>query len=106
KRLMYKTDAVRVVGAVREPPLRKRWVLMVAGALALVLSGLSIAWLANRRPPPPQLTERRLTTNSLENTLTNGVISPDGKYLAYGDRMGLHLKVVRTGETTNVPRPE
>jgi serine/threonine protein kinase len=106
KRLMYKTDAVRAVGAVREPPLRKRWVLMVAGALALVLSGLSIAWLANRRPPPPQLTERRLTTNSLENTLTNGVISPDGKYLAYGDRMGLHLKVVRTGETTNVPRPE
>jgi hypothetical protein len=34
-----------------------------------------------------------------------GAISPDGKYLAYNDSSGLHLKVIDTGETRMVPQP-
>jgi Tol biopolymer transport system component len=34
------------------------------------------------------------------------VISPDGKYLAYGDYTGMHLKLIQTGETVNIPQPE
>jgi DNA-binding winged helix-turn-helix (wHTH) protein/Tol biopolymer transport system component len=101
-----RSDRRPPAGTVREPPLRNRWMFILAGALGVLVVAMSVTWLATRLPGPPQLTERRLTTNSLENTLTGGVISPDGKYLAYGDRMGLHLKLIRTGETRDVPRPE
>jgi eukaryotic-like serine/threonine-protein kinase len=92
--------------AVREPPLRNRWTLILAGVLGALVVAVSVTWMATRLPPAPQLIERRLTTNALENTLTSGAISPDGKYLAYGDQMGLHLKLIRTGESRDVPRPE
>jgi Tol biopolymer transport system component len=75
--------------------------------LAAVAVGLSVAWfLIHSLPPPaPQLKERRLTANPSENSLTIGAISPDGKYLAYGDGTGMHLKLVQTGETVNIPQP-
>jgi serine/threonine protein kinase/Tol biopolymer transport system component len=91
-----------------EPPPGRWRAIAPAGALAVVAITLSIAWLATRRPPPapPQLIERRITFNPRENSLTQGVISPDGKYLAYGDRLGLHLKLIETGESTDIPQPE
>ena len=50
---------------------------------------------------------RQLTTNSeRESGRSNGAISPDGKYLAYIDTRGLHLKSIDTGETRTVPKPE
>jgi eukaryotic-like serine/threonine-protein kinase len=112
KRLKRETDSARIVRAGLSSPsgaqkAARRWrrVLILTGALSVLVAGLSVVWLTTRRPPTPQLTERRLTTNSLENTLTSGVISPDGKSLAYGDQMGLHVKLVRTGETIDIPRP-
>jgi len=38
--------------------------------------------------------------------VTSGVISPDGKYLAYSDATGLYLRHVDTGETHPVPLPK
>jgi Tol biopolymer transport system component len=38
--------------------------------------------------------------------VNEGAISPDGKYLAYGDQGGMHLKLIQTGETLNIPQPE
>ncbi len=77
-------------------------------ALTVVAVALSFTWLFTRFTPhpAPQLTERRLTANSSENLVTGGAISPDGKYLAYGDQGGLHLKLIKTGETLNIPQPE
>jgi serine/threonine protein kinase/Tol biopolymer transport system component len=101
--------AVGPVEAVRELLLPTvRWPLVPAGILAVAVVGLSIVWFATHRapPPPPQLTERRLTANPSENPVTQGAISPDGKYLAYGDRGGLHLKLIQTGETIAIPQPE
>ena len=100
---------VAPVEAVREPPVQKpRWPLFLAGILAVVVVGVSIAWFATHRAPPPAppLTERWLTANPSENPVTQGAISPDGKYLAYGDRRGLHLKLIQTGETIAIPQPE
>jgi len=54
----------------------------------------------------PELKMRQLTTNSTENPVASGAISPDGKYLAYVDRRRLHLKFIDTGETRTVPKPE
>jgi serine/threonine protein kinase/Tol biopolymer transport system component len=118
KRLKRDTDSGRAVAstphlrdrrtAMRTSPLRKRWALLLAGVLALVAVGLSVAWFITHRPlpPPPQQKERRLTAHSSENSVNQAAISPDGKYLAYSDQMGLHLMLIRSGEVLNVPQPE
>ena len=54
--------------------------------------------------PEPNL--RQLTTNSFENRVTSGGISPDGKYLAYGDATGLYVRLIERGETRPVLPPE
>ena len=38
--------------------------------------------------------------------MLSGAISPDGKYLAYADMQGIHIKQIETGETRTVPQPE
>jgi serine/threonine protein kinase len=54
----------------------------------------------------PEIKLRQLTVNSSDNPVAGGAISPDGKYLAYIDTRGLHLKVIDTGETRTVPKSE
>ncbi len=54
----------------------------------------------------PEIKMRQLTTNSSENPVASGAISPDGKYLAYIDARGLHLKFIDTAETRTVPKSE
>jgi Tol biopolymer transport system component len=114
KRLKRDTDSARAtstppaVGAVREPPLRNRWALALASVLVLAIVVLTVAWFVTHQAPsaPPELQVRRLTANPSENPVSKGTISPDGKYLAYGDRAGLHLKLIHTGETIDIPQPE
>jgi Tol biopolymer transport system component len=93
------------VGARRAVPLRRWWTAL--GAFVVVAAAIFAYWLARRPPPaPPQLKERRLTANPTDNAVNAGIISPDGKYLAYSDQEGMHLKLIRTGETLNIPQPE
>jgi eukaryotic-like serine/threonine-protein kinase len=54
----------------------------------------------------PEIKLRQLTVNSSENPVIGGAISPDGKYLAYRDTRGLHLKLIDTGENRTVPKPD
>ncbi len=54
----------------------------------------------------PELRERRLTTNPVDNPVTSALISPDGKYLAYSDLAGIHLKLIATGETRTIPQTD
>ncbi len=108
------TDSERVVaaglprhfeGGGVKPPLRRR--LAIALASAVVIAGVILAyWLARPPASPRELTERRLTANPSDNPVNQGAISPDGKYLAYGDQVGLHLKLLQTGEVLNIPQPE
>lgn len=50
----------------------------------------------------PELEQRQLTFNSSENAVASGSISPDGKYLAYADWTGLHVKNIESGSVQNV----
>jgi Tol biopolymer transport system component/DNA-binding winged helix-turn-helix (wHTH) protein len=52
------------------------------------------------------LSQRRLTANPDGTPLTSGVISPDGKHLAYTDATGLNLRQVDGGEVFSVPLPK
>jgi DNA-binding winged helix-turn-helix (wHTH) protein/Tol biopolymer transport system component len=65
-----------------------------------------LVWAAWRLPSRrTEVIERRLTSNSSENSVSSAAISPDGKYLAYADNTGIYLKLIRTGEAHSVPLP-
>ncbi len=122
KRLKRDTDSGRSVAAIgaypgrdrrdedgaRRSPLQRRWILRLASSLAVILTGVAGAWLLlHRRAPqhPPELTQTHLTFNSSENPVLYQDISPDGKYLAYSDPAGIHVKLISTGEERVIPRP-
>lgn len=66
------------------------------------------AMLCSGVPPRPQptITERRLTANPEDASISSAAISPDGKYLAHTDKTGFYLKQVENGETHPVPLPK
>jgi eukaryotic-like serine/threonine-protein kinase len=90
-------------------PGSRKWIV-AAGIIAAVVIASAILWLAKTRTTArqsaPDTTLRQLTTNSFENRVTSGAISPDGRYLAYSDMKGMYVKVNGTGETRIVSAPE
>jgi Tol biopolymer transport system component len=87
--------------------LIKRHKKAAIGILAVVAALVALAWFLLHRPPKPsaELTQKRLTFNSSENAVQSDAISPDGKYLAYSDSAGIHVKLLSTGEERLIPRP-
>jgi DNA-binding winged helix-turn-helix (wHTH) protein/Tol biopolymer transport system component len=53
----------------------------------------------HRAGEPPPVRERQVTANPGDTPLTGGILSPDGKYLAYSDSSGFYLRLAETGET-------
>src|SRR6266403_4877762 len=75
------------------------------GCLALIIIA-SLVWTVWRLPPRhTDIIERKLTSNSSENSVSSAAVSPNGKYLAYADNTGVYLKLIRTGEVHAVPLP-
>jgi len=91
-------------GRARVAPLH-RWPLAVAAILALIAGSVSL-WFATHREPQPEPKPRRLTANPGGNPAIDAYISPDGKYLAYGDQGGIHIQVIDGGEARTIPQPE
>jgi serine/threonine protein kinase len=85
----------------------KRHKKAAVGSVAVAAALVALAWFLLHRPPNPsaELTQKRLTFNSSENPIGNTAISPDGKYLAYSDPAGIHVKLLSTSEERLVPRP-
>jgi Tol biopolymer transport system component/DNA-binding winged helix-turn-helix (wHTH) protein len=92
------------------PSKRKRWLAMAAAGVFVVLVAAALFRNADHEPRSsaalPQIKLRQLTTNSRENAVRSGAISPDGKYLAYTDRAGMHLQLIATGDTRTIPQPD
>jgi len=85
---------------------KRRWILAFAALVAICLLGVGVVWFVKRGVvPPPELTQRRLTMNSSENPVFSGIISPDGKYVAYSDATGIHLKLIETNEERILAQP-
>ncbi len=94
------TIAYRVRKFVRR---RRRIVTAVLLATLAVMGAIILTWMLSRRPKSaPQLKQARLTANPPDIPVLNAAISPDGKYLGYGDRKGIHLQVLDTGEALSV----
>ena len=93
-----------------EPKPRLGWRGFAAGVVAVGIFVSAALWFARRQQPssaaPPEVKYTQLTSNSSENWVDAGKISPDGKYLAYPDQVGVHIKLIETGETRTIPQPE
>ena len=73
---------------------------------ALILAALAILnWYSPGPQTLPEATMRQVTFNSTEEPVFLASLSPDGKYLAYGDSGGIHLRQIDTGETHLLPVP-
>jgi serine/threonine protein kinase len=86
--------------------LRRHRPSMTSALVAsMALAGAAIAaWtVPHGIQAAPELKQQRLTANVPNLPVLNAAISPDGKYLSYGDREGIHLRVVETGEMRAVP---
>jgi eukaryotic-like serine/threonine-protein kinase len=85
----------------------RRW-MFGAGPIAALLIGGVIFWFARQVPTShgfPDIKLQQLTDNSAENPVSSGSISPDGKYLAYIDTRGIHIKLIANDGVQNVPPP-
>ena len=78
----------------------------VVGVSTLIVMVI-VALLVARRGPANRLDIklRQLTSNSRENPVRSASISPDGKYLAFSDLKGIHIKLIETGQTQSVVQP-
>jgi len=86
-----------------------RWAVIIGAPVLALLIVSAFFWLEKRQPPsmpaPPDIKFRQLTINSSENPVTSGAISPNGKYLAYVDAQGIHVKDIETGATQAIAEP-
>jgi len=91
------------------PRHRARWRALAAAGVVMLSIANAAYWFAKRsvKSPTtlPAIKLRQLTSNSNENGVGGGAISPDGKYLAYIDSEGIHLKRIETDETRTIPQP-
>ena len=85
---------------------RKHSRVAVGAAVVLLLTAAGWRLATIRQPPTPELKLRQLTTNTIENPVASPAISPDGKYLAYSDLQGMHIRNIDSGEGRTVPQPE
>jgi DNA-binding winged helix-turn-helix (wHTH) protein len=89
----------------RESALGNWRIAIAAGAAVLLV--ILLAWRLPRHETsvagPVRL--RQLTTNSQDLPVRSSAISPDGKYIAYSDGRGVHIKAIETGDVRNVSQP-
>lgn len=99
------SDLDKLKSEVEGKGLPKRWFILSTVSVALLITGL-VLWSSQRQrsspQTPPQVKFRQLTSNSSENPVSSGSISPNGKYLVYADAQGVFVKDIETGITEAV----
>jgi Tol biopolymer transport system component len=91
-------------------PARHRWKRRTPAAalIAVQIAGALYVRMNGRRIPVSSAPEYRLrqgTASSAENHISSGAISPRGKYLAFSDSKGLHVRAQQSGETVDLDPP-
>ena len=94
------------------PPPRRRRAAVAVGVAGLVAGAGAAGWLVlgnrtgpEQRPAGVEIRERQVTSNPLDAPVFYAAISADGRYVAYSDIRGLHVRFIETGETRTIPTP-
>jgi serine/threonine protein kinase len=84
-----------------------RWLLGISVVCVIALVGV-LTWVMRSRNPivASDLKQKHLTSSSIGNAVASGAVSPDGKYLAYVDPLGVHVQLMASGDTQTISRPE
>lgn len=87
---------------------RRSWVLI--GTAAAAVLGMLGVWANSRSRSVPrsadiEIRERQVTSNAIDAPIFVTAISADGRYIAYSDIRGLHVRFIDTGETRTIPVP-
>jgi eukaryotic-like serine/threonine-protein kinase len=103
-----RTDLETIKRAITPRKPFRKW-LFAAGTLVTIAIGSAIFWsamhLSPAAPGPSDVKLTQLTANSAENPVSGGAISPDGRYLAYTDLQGMHIKLAGSDDAQAVPQP-
>jgi non-specific serine/threonine protein kinase len=110
KRFQRDSESVKVpvTSPVIAPPRRLRLAAVIPMVLILAsFAAWKLGWFSGPREEPiADLNPRQLTANPPGDFVARSAISPDGKYLAYTDLAGIHMRAVDGGETQQLPVPE
>jgi serine/threonine protein kinase len=82
---------------------RSGWVLATGIALISAIAASVYLWSSWWRTPEREIVPTRLTTNSSDYPVQAFTLSADGKFLAYTDVDGIHVKRLDTGESRLLP---
>jgi hypothetical protein len=89
--------------------LSRRKLSLLAVGLAVLVAGILFIvrarWLPQASTPQIEVAARQITANPLDDPVVRGAISPDGRYFAFTDLSGLHLRLIETGEIFAIPLP-
>jgi len=86
------------------PIARRRKLIRALGAVTLlgIVAAGAVWWRFRTQAMPPkprpELSIQRLTASPWQLPITSSAISPDGKYLAYGDGQGVHVILRQSGD--------
>jgi eukaryotic-like serine/threonine-protein kinase len=108
ERLKRDSSTERKPGSMPTHPVaqhRSRAWLVMAGAVLLTLAVAAAAFFFRRRPERPirELVPTRVTSNNSEAPVQSMALSPDGKYLAYSDNNGVHVRSMQTADSRVLP---
>jgi len=81
--------------------------LMVAFAALGLAAALVMAMVASKRSGGgvPEIVQRQVTANPVNDSVYSAVISGDGRQVAYSDLRGVHIRLIDTGEVHDVTLP-
>jgi serine/threonine protein kinase len=86
-----------------QPTRWKRSVFLVAIVLFAAMLAAAYLWSTLRSAPEGEIALTRLTTNPSDRPIEGLALSADGKFMAYTDKDGIHVKVLVTGESHLLP---
>ena len=85
------------------------WMTRVAVAAAtLVLSTAAVVWIILSKSTvseAPDIIQRQVTSNPVNDSVYKAAISGDGKQVAYTDLRGVHVRALDTGEVYDISVP-
>jgi serine/threonine protein kinase len=90
---------------IRTPILSPRIGLAPAALLAVCVTAGFFWWTHLRSSRHGETREQQLTINSNDNPVFDAEISGDGKYFAFSDSLGIHVRLLQTGETHDIAQP-